>query len=123
MSDLSEKLLEQAINSVLHGYTQTVPGVDMNGNTVYREERINDLRVALVEKLASKLVSTPEYKDLLVKAFTQDVIKKLQDNALAKISFSDLPYDVKRRFDDECKTMRLEVKKYKLVAETVEPNQ
>ena len=120
MNDFSEKLLEQAINSILHGSIRTVSSQDANGNTVYHEVEINDLRVDLVEKLASKLAATPEFKELIVKVFTSEIIKKMQESLLANVNFSDLPWDVKRKFEEESKNLKLEVKKYKLVAEVIE---
>ncbi len=120
MSDLSEKLLEQAINSILHGSESVITESDSSGVLQYRHIKINDLRLDLVTKLADRLASSPEFKKLILDSFTSEIIKKLQESALAKVSFGDLPWDVKRKFEEQAKTMRLEVKKYKLVAETVE---
>lgn len=95
MSDISEKLLELAINSILHGSVQTVTGNDSNGNTISQEIRINDLRQPLVEKLATKIMNTTEFKDILFRAVTPEVIKKMQDNIISSFKFDNLPWSVK----------------------------
>ena len=120
MDDLKDKLLEKALESILHGSTQIVSRVNSSGQEEFQEVRINDLRLNLIERIAQLLVNTPKYQEILVKAFTDDVIKKIQENAIAKVSFSDLPYRIKEDFERQMRDSKIEVKKYKLVAETIE---
>jgi len=117
---LSDDLLRQAINSILHGSTQTVAQTDATENLTYQEVKINDLRLVLVEKLAQKLANTSEFKDLLVKVLAPEFIQKMQAQMLAIVRFNDLPWQIKENFNNQIRDMKLEVKKYKLVAEAVE---
>jgi len=119
MPDLSEKLLEQAINSILHGSTQLIQTTDQNGITTYQEIRINDLRQSLIEKLANKLVQTQEFKDILIKAFSFEIIKQIRDNAINKVSYQDLPWDIKSKIERQMKEAGVEIKKYRLIAEEI----
>lgn len=120
MSDISEKLLERAIESILHGSTQFVETTDYNGQKTYQTVKINDLRQEIVDKLVTALVSHPKYVELLNKAFDYQVSQKLKERMLDKVSFSDLPYSVRDRLEKEMKDTKLEVKKYKLVAEVID---
>lgn len=117
---MEKDLLQMALNSILHGSTQVVSETDSYGNTVSREIRINDLRTPLVNKLAEKLVQTPEFKEALLRVFTPEVIKNIQENALANIKYSDLPYETKGKVERELKDIPVTVKRYKLIAEAVE---
>lgn len=117
---MEKELLQQAINSILHGSTQIISSTDSYGNTVTQEMRINDLRVPLVEKLASKLVQTDGFRIALEKAFTAEVIKKLQDKAIETYKFSDLPYKLREQIESQLKAENVTLKKFKIVIEAVE---
>ena len=118
---MEKELLQKAIDSILHGSTQIVTTTDSYGNQISQEIRINDLRVSLVEKLAQKLVNTDEFRKALANVFTTEVTKKIQEQILAKVSYSNLPYEVKNRLEREMRDTNLEIKKYKLVAEVITP--
>jgi hypothetical protein len=120
MSDISEKLLDKAIDSILHGSVQTESYQDGSGNTQYRTVRINDLRQDIVRGLVNALSSDPKYIELMKQVFTYEVVEQLKKKMLEKVSFSDLPYRVKEDIERQMKDMKVEVKKYKLIAEVVE---
>ena len=111
---MEKELLQKAIDSILHGSTQIVSSVDSYGNHQSQEIRINDLRVPLIEKLAEKLKNTDEFIKALANVFSNEVTKKLQEQMLAKVSYSDLPYDVKNRLEKEMKDTKLEIRNYKI---------
>lgn len=117
---MEKELLQQALNSILHGSTQVISEQDGYGNLSTREVRVNDLRVPLVNKLAEKLAQTPEFKAALERAFTSEIIKKLQDKMVAEVRYQDLPYDVKQKIERQMKDTGLVVQKYKVVAEVIE---
>ena len=116
---IADRLLEQALNSILHGSMQIISSIDQNGNQTRQEIRVGDLRQSLVSELAKELVKTEEFKKSLLSAFTQQVIEAMQKNAIDKITYSDLPYDVKTKVERQIQYLKVEVKKYKMVAETV----
>lgn len=117
---MEKEILEKALNSILHGSTQIMSRQDSYGNLIQEEVRVNDLRIALMNKIAEKLAITPEFRAVFERAFTQEIIKQLQNKIINDFKFSDLPYEAKNRIDKEMKELRVEVKKYKLVAEVVE---
>lgn len=118
--EIEKELLQKAIDSILHGSTQIVSSQNSNGDIESHEIRINDLRVPLIEKLASKLVQTKEYKDALDRVFTQEVTKKIIDTMLQKVSWDNIPWEIKERLQREMREIKLEVRSYKLVAEVID---
>ena len=120
---MEEQLLQLALNSILHGSTQILSRQNGNGEIEQYEVKVGDLRLPLIEKIAQKLVLTSGFNDAILKAITPDVIKKLQDTILTKISYQDLPYSVRDRISDELKkTTTLEVRRFKVIAEVVDDN-
>lgn len=120
MEDIKKELLSKAIDSILHGSTLTYTENDMNGNPMIRTVQINDLRQPLLNKLADKLAQSEEFKKKVAELFTDDFIKQLQQRALERMTFSDLPWDVKRKVEGEMKTMNVSFRKLKLVVEVQE---
>lgn len=116
---MEKELLQKAIDSILHGSTQIVSTVDSYGNTTNNTIRINDLRQDLVSKLAEKLVQTDEFKKALLSIFTNDVVKKIQEQAISTVSYNDLDYITREEVERQMKNLKVEVKSYKLVAETI----
>lgn len=116
---MEKELLQQALNSILHGSTQVISKQDYNGNIVTEEIRVGDLRAQLVTKLAEKLAQTPEFRVIFERAFTAELIEKLRAKALNEFKYSDLPYDVKNKVEKQMKDAQLEVRQFKIVAETL----
>lgn len=119
---MEKELLQQALNSILHGSSQIISKDDGYGNITNQEIRVGDLRVQLVNKIAEKLVTTPAYQEAILKAFTPEVIKKLQEKVMSSYNYNDLPYQTKDRISNEMKNIEVSVKRFKLVAETVDEN-
>lgn len=117
---MEKELLQRAIDSILHGSTQSIPVTDSYGNTTYNTVRINDLRIQLVSELARQLIATPEYKEMLKNVFTAEVITKIKEQAISLVRFDDLDYSVREKIKGEIKAQGYEVKRYKIVAEVVE---
>lgn len=117
---MEKELLQKALDSLLHGSTQIVSEIDINGNLQNREVRINDLRVPLVNKLAEKLVQTEGFNSVLSSVFTNEVVKRIQEKVLENIRFQDLPYDVKKRIERDMESAELSVRRYKVIAEVVD---
>ena len=117
---MEKELLQRALDSILHGSTRIVSEIDSNGQPRFREERINDLRILLIQEIAKQLVNSEIYRDVFKSAFTSEIIKKIQENAIAKVSFNDLPYSVRKKIEEKLKNIEVEVKKYKLVVEVTD---
>lgn len=118
---MEKELLQQALNSILHGSTQIVTTTDQYTGAINTQEiRINDLRIPLVEKLATKLVQTEGFKIALEKAFTNEVIAELKKKAIENYKWSDLPYKLKDQIETQLKAENVTLQKFKLVIEAVE---
>ena len=117
---MEKELLQQALDSILHGSTQIVSSQDAYGNLQSQEVRINDLRVPLVEKLASKLVQTEGFKLALEKAFTQEVMAKIIKQVIETMKYGDLPYQLKNSIEAKLKVENVSMQKFKMVIEAVE---
>lgn len=115
-----KKLLAQATMSK-NGSLQIISRTDEYGNIRSEEIRVSDLRVQLVQKIAQQLVETSEFKECLTKAFTPDVIKKVQEHAINNFKFDDLDYDVKNRIRKNV-VEDVKIQKFKIVAEVLEDN-
>jgi hypothetical protein len=89
--DISEELLQKAIDSILHGSTQIVTKTDSYGVIQTEEIRINDLRQPLIEKLANKLVQTDAFKKALENVFTKETTQAIVDKVLNTMRYEDLP--------------------------------
>lgn len=120
--NIEKELLQKVIDSILHGSTQLISETDGYGNLTYREVRINDLRIELVEKLARHLVTTDGFKQALERAFTSDVIKKMTDRMISELKWADLPYDVRRKLEEQMKAENVSIQKFKMTLEVVEKN-
>lgn len=118
--EIEQQLLQRALDSILHGSTQIVSYTDGNGNTASRQERINDLRIPLVSEIAKLLVNSPAFSKALENAFTSEVIRKIQETVLANIKYQDLPYDTRQRIESEMKSTKLEIRRFKVVADVME---
>jgi len=121
--DMEKELLQKALDSLLHGSTQIISEVDSYGNLQHREVRINDLRVPLIEKLASKLVNTPAFALALEKAFTAEVMKKIQETVLKEMKFSDLPYQLKEELNKQMIKEGVALRKMKVILEVIEKDE
>ena|SRR3990167_1511331 len=117
---MEKELLQQALNSILHGSTQIISSTDHNGNITHQEIKVNDLRVLLIDKLAQKFINTQEFKEALMRAINSDLIKKLQEIMIAGANYKDLPYTIKQKMEREMQETKLEIRKYTLVAEVIE---
>jgi len=117
---MEKELLQKALDSLLHGSTQIISEVDAHGNLQHREVRVNDLRIPLIEKLASKLVNTPAFALALEKAFTTEVMTKIQEKALENINYSDLPYRLREKLDQQMIQEGVTFRKMKVTFEVVE---
>lgn len=117
---MEKELLQQAINSILHGSTQIVSSTDSYGNVHNQEICVNDLRQPLIAKIAEALARTDAFKEVFVRAFTPELIKQIQEKALASAEYKDLPYETKQKVERQMKETGVEVRKYTLIAETVE---
>lgn len=115
---MEKELLEKALNSILHGSTKIVSSTDSYGNVTSNEIIINDLRVQLVSRLAEQLVKTEEFKKALLNVFTADVIKKMQDMAIATVKFGDLDYSVQNKIKSKIST-DVEIRQLKIVADVI----
>jgi len=118
---MEKELLTLALNSILHGSIQIVTTTDGYGNQQTQEVRVNDLRVPLVQALAKELAKTDAFKEVFVRAFTSELITKIQNAALNSAKYADLPYEVKQKAERQMKDAGVEVRKYTLVAEVVTP--
>ena len=118
--EIEQILLQRALDSILHGSTQVVSFTDGNGNLSSRQEKVNDLRIPLVSEIARLLVNSPAFSKALENVFTSEVIKKIQETVLANIKYSDLPYDTRQRIDREMQNTKLEIRRFKVVADTME---
>jgi len=116
---MEKELLQQALNSILHGSTQIISSTDHNGNITHQEIKVNDLRVLLIDKLAQKFINTQEFKEALMRAINSDLIKKLQEIMIAGANYKDLPYTIKQKMEREMQETKLEIRKYTLVAEVI----
>ena len=116
---MEKELLQQALNSILHGSTQIISSTDHNGNITLQEIKVNDLRVLLIDKLAQKFINTQEFKEALMRAINSDLIKKLQEIMIAGANYKDLPYTIKQKMEREMQETKLEIRKYTLVAEVI----
>lgn len=117
---MENRLLELALNSILHGSTQIVSRDDGNGNIVSQEIRVNDLRLPLVKELAHLLSITPAFNEAITKALLPDVIAELKKEVIGSIRYDNIPWETKRRIEEELKFAKLEVKKFRIIAEAVE---
>lgn len=118
--NIEKELLQKALDSILHGSTQVISEVDSYGNTVHREIRVNDLRPELVNKLAIHLAQSDGFKQALEKAFTQDVVKKMVENTIEKMTWGDLPYGVKKNIESKMKAEEVKMLKFKQTIEVIE---
>ncbi len=116
---MEQKLLEQALNSILHGSVSFIAETDSYGNMKNREVKVNDLRINLVKEIAEKLVYSPGFKEAVDKAFTQEAIAMMLQKISETMKFSDLPYALRDRIEKDMKEAKVEVKRYKIIAESV----
>ena len=116
---MEKELLEQALNSILHGSTQIISRQDSSGNIQQEAVRVNDLRVPLVEKLAGKLVQTESFQKIFERLLSEDVVKKMQEGMLRNVTFADLPYSLRRKIELQMMEAGIEVRKYKVIVEQV----
>ncbi len=117
--DIEKRLLEKALDSILHGSTQMVTQDNGAGNVTHTEVKINDLRYLLVEHIARLLVNTEAFQDILLKAITPHIIKKMRETAIKSMKWSDMPYGLRNEIESQMKDAKVEVKRYKIVAEVV----
>ncbi len=122
--DISEELLQKAIDSILHGSTQIVTRTDSSGVVQTEEIRINDLRQPLIEKLADKLIQTDAFKKALENIFSRETTQAIVDKILNTMKFEDLPWQIRDTLNNKINAngVDLKVRKYTLVAEVVEDN-
>ena len=118
--DMGKELLQKALDSILHGSTQIISEIDSYGDMQHREVRINDLRVPLVEKLASKLVDTPAFTLALEKALTVEVVKKIQDKILEDMRYSDLPYQLRKVLNAKMTSGNVTLRKMKITLDVID---
>ena len=117
---MEKELLQKAIDSILHGSTQIISSEDSYGNVTTQEVRINDLRIPLIEKLASKLVQTDGFSKALENVFTTEVMKKIQDSVLENMKWSDLSYRLKEKLEKQMMEEEVTFKKFKMTVEVIE---
>lgn len=118
--NIEKQLLQQALDSILHGSIKVITEVDNYGNLIHREERVNDLRLRLVDTLARELAKSEGFKQALEKAFTEDVINKMLTSTIENMTWKDLPYDVKNRLEKKMNEQNLSVVKLKQTLEVVD---
>ena len=117
--DIKEKLFERAVDSILHGSIQKIKKDDGYGNITEEEYRVGDLRTELVSQIANRIANTEEYKTIISKAITDELIEKLQKTVLETFKFDDLPHEMKQRIHRMVDERDLHVKKFKIVVETI----
>jgi len=122
MENLSEELLQKAIDSILHGSTQLVTTTDSYGNSVTNEIIIGDLRQPLAQKLAQELVKSDAFKQAVEKAVTSEVIEAIKKSIVTNMRYQDLPYNVQEKVKNEMleNYQGIKVEKYKVVLEVLE---
>lgn len=125
--NLDKIILEQAVNSILHGSVNTVTTIDYEGKVSQHTERVENLRPMLASLIVNNLVNNEQYQKLLAeKVFTADFVKELQNKALESMSFDRLPYDVRRKIEKEMEAMQNsgelmgKIKRYRVVTEVIE---
>lgn len=117
---MEKELLQKALDSILHGSTQIISEPDGYGGISHKEIRINDLRVPLINQIALQLVKTDGFKEALLKAFTPEVIKQIQETTLSKLTWSDMSYDLKKKIEAQMTIDNVQFRKVKIVIETVD---
>ncbi len=117
---MEKELLQRAIDSILHGSEQTFSSEDGNGNIQTHTVRVNDLRVQLVQKLSAEIIKTEEFKKYLADVFAPEFVKELKIHMLAKVSYADLPWDVKKDLEKKMKETELTISKFRLIADAIQ---
>lgn len=117
--DLEKQLLEKAVNSILHGSTMLITKDNGHGELYQEEVRVGDLRHQLVEQIAQRLVSSEAFATLLTKNVTADLWKKVEDKILKEMTYSNLPWELKKRLEEEMRRANVSLRKVKVVTEVI----
>lgn len=97
MTDLSQKLLERALDNILFGCTRYV--TDYNGNVT--EQTVGDLRNPFVQELAKEIIKSTELKDKIISLLSDELLTVITTRLANSISFSELHYNIRNDLQDK----------------------